>query len=120
MKLTRVFLFVPVLIGGCSQEPIGVRVAHDVPPAPVVAAAVPARSEPVFYNGKTYQVSFAPDAAGSVSIRIAGMNATQAKDALALSHSTFHHFNCKDSQKAVLQNSPTFDGGTWKTVGRCV
>ena len=120
MNRIAVLLALALTACSCSHDPAGVRISNDVPAAPVTAAPVPARSEPVFYNGKTYRVSFAPDAAGSIAINIAGMSATQAKDAAALSHSTFHHFNCKDSQKAVLQNAPIFDGGTWKAVGRCV
>ena len=85
----------------------------------VTTPAPAARVEPVFYNGKTYQVSFTPGADGSVGMSIVGMTAAQAKDAAALSTSTLHHFACKDTQKAVLSAAPAFDGSAWKASGRC-
>jgi len=117
MKLSHLTLFSVAFLSGCSQDPAGVRIAHEAPV--VTTPAQPARVEPIFYNGKTYQVSFASAADGSVDLRITGMSASQAKDASALSTSALHHFACKDSQKAVLQSAPAFDGTTWRAAGRC-
>lgn len=116
MKMNRAFalLVLTLTLAACSHEPAGVRLTKDVPSAP----APPAKIEPVFYNGKTYQVSLSPAGDGSTSVSIAGMNAAQAKDASGLATSSFHHFACKDSQKAVL-TTPAFDGTSWHASAHC-
>ena len=116
MKMNRAFalLVLTLTLTACSHEPAGVRLTKDVPSAP----APPAKIEPVFYNGKTYQVSLSPAGDGSTSVSIAGMNAAQAKDASGLATSSFHHFACKDSQKAVL-TTPAFDGTSWHASAHC-
>jgi hypothetical protein len=109
-------LIVPIVLTACSHDPGGVRISHDSPSAPAPAA----RTEPVFYNGKTYQVAINPNPDGSISMNIGGMNVGQGRDATALASSTLHHFACKDSQKAVLQGQPAFDGAHWNANGSCV
>ncbi len=107
-----------MLLTACSQEPAGVRITQEAPPA--AAITVKPKSEPIFYNGKTYQVSVAPAGNGAAQISIAGMSANQTKDASGLATSALHHFTCKDSQKAVLQAPPKFEGAIWKATGGCV
>lgn len=117
MKMNRFIVLAALSLSACSQEPAGVRVVND----PVASStSVAAKTEPVYYNGKTYQVSLTPATGDGANVSIAGMGANQAKDASGLATSAFHHFACKDSQKAVLQNSPVFDGGSWKAIGHCV
>jgi hypothetical protein len=119
MKLNHLAFSAALILAGCSHDPAGIRIAHEAP-AVATTPAPAARVEPVFYNGKTYQVSLAPAADGTVGLSIAGMAAAQAKDAAALTSSTLHHFACKDSQKAVLQAPPAFATGIWRARGRCV
>ena len=116
MKMNHL-AFATLLLTACSHDPVGVRLTHEAQPAAITATA---KTEPVFYNGKTYQVSFTPAGDGNATLSIAGMSAAQAKDASQLATSTFHHFACKDSQKAVLTAPPTFDGAGWKATGHCV
>ena len=100
MKKCLFVAFAALMLNACSQEPTGVRVTQEAPPA--AAIVVKPRTEPVFYNGKTYQVSLSPAGNGAAQISIAGMNENQKKDASGLATSALHHFTCKDSQKAVL------------------
>jgi len=117
MKVNHLALFAALALAGCSQDPAGVRIAHDAPV--VTTPALAAKVEPVFFNGKTYQVSISPIGDGNISMSLTGMTAAQAKDAVALTTSTLHHFACKDSQRVVLQAAPAFDGSAWKSTGRC-
>ena len=119
MNVSRVALSICLLLTACSQDPAGVRVINESVALASGAPAIRVKTEPVFYNGKTYQVSVSPAAGGGANIGISGMAASQAKDASGLATSAFHHFSCKDSQKAVLQNSPVFDGTSWKVAARC-
>ena len=100
---------------GCSQEPAGIRVVAE---KPNVSSGPTAKTEPVFYNGKTYQVSLAPVADGATRVSISGMSATQSRDADGLAKSSFHHFACKDTQKAVIIQ-PRFINALWVTTAHC-
>jgi len=102
----------------CSQDPAGVRLIQEPAQAPATTA-LKAKTEPVFYNGKTYKVSLAPVAGGNSAVNIAGMSAAQAKDANALATSALFHFACKDTQKAVLQSPPQFSDDVWHAQGHC-
>ena len=114
MKMNHIAAILAFALAACSHEPAGVRLTKDVPNTPAPAAKV----EPVFYNGKTYQVSLSPTGDGSTALNIAGMNAGQVKDAAALGASSFHHFACKDSQKAILTPA-IYDGVNWKATAHC-
>lgn len=114
MKMNRVMALLGLTLAACSHEAAGVRLTKDVPSASVPAAKV----EPVFYNGKTYQVSLSPEVNGNTSVSITGMSAAQTRDAAGLANSSFHHFVCKDSQKAVV-TTPAFDGTSWRASAHC-
>ena len=114
MKMNHSVALLALTLAACSHEPAGVRLTKEAPSAPAPAA----KMEPVFYNGKTYQVSLSPAGDGSTALSIAGMTAAQAKDAMGLATSSFHHFACKDSQKAIL-TTPAFDGAIWRALAHC-
>ncbi len=118
--MNQKIIILSLVLAGCSSEPSGVRIAKETvaPPAPAPVAA--AKSEPVFFNGKTYNFSVAPDGQGTYALAIAGMTASQTKDANQLSSTAFHHFTCKDSQKASLVAPPVYDGKKWTARARCV
>ena len=103
-------------LAACSHDPEGVRIAHDALSPDVKVAS---HTEPVFYNGHTYQVTISPSGDGGMTLDIAGMGPNQAKDASALALSAMHHSSCKDSQKVVMTSPATFDGGSWRAAGRC-
>lgn len=105
-----------VILSACSQDAAGVLVVNEQPAA--VASITKAKSEQVFYNGKTYGVDLNPAADGNTSLTISGMNGTQAKDAAGLATSSFHHFACRDTQKAVVA-TPIFDGALWRASAHC-
>jgi hypothetical protein len=108
-------------LSACSQSPSAVRITNDVPTPKKMPerVAIASRSEPVFYNGKTYQVNIAPLASGTYTVAIAGMSAGQQKDATGLSTSAFHHFTCKDSQKTNILTKPAYAGGQWALTAKC-
>lgn len=109
---------VAALLSACSQGPSAVRITNDVPAPPPKPAGI-ARSEPVFYNGKTYKVDLTPAAGGAYGVRVKGMSAKQQKDALGLSTSAFHHFTCKDSQKTDVLTKPAYENGEWNLTAKC-
>lgn len=119
MKMNHFAAATCLLLAACSQDPSGIRLIQEKQAEATANVAMKAKTEPVFYNGKTYQVSLEPEGEGHARVRIADMGPRQAKDASALATSALFHFACKDSQKAVLTESPVFVDGGWKTLGHC-
>jgi hypothetical protein len=117
--MNRFVIVSALLLSACSQESEGIRIAHEAPAPPQIAAVPAARVEPVFFNGKTYKLGLTPDGQGGYAISVAGMSAKQDKDASELTKTAFHHFTCKDSQVVKLNAGPSFDGTNWNSVGRC-
>ncbi len=115
-----IFLMAMAVLSGCTKSPSTVRITDDVPP-PVLPAKPLAisKSEPVFYNGKTYRVDLAPVESGNYQVSVSGMTAAQEKDAMGLSRSAFHHFSCKDSQSTKFLSKPAYAGTQWTALVRC-
>jgi hypothetical protein len=104
-------------IAGCSQGGNGVRVTNDS-----AAAAVPSensRREPIFYNGKTYQLEFAAVDAGRFAMTVNGMSQGQQKDAVAVATSSLRYFKCPDGQNGVLTDKPRYVDKQWRMTARC-
>ena len=119
IKFNFVLLAAIVLLAACTQKDNGVKVSLQ---KPVVKAAAPkpvARSEPIFYNGKTYQFNLAPQGNGQFDLTVNGMSDAQQKDAVAVATSSLRYFACPDGKTGKLINSPAYVGGSWKMAARC-
>ena len=117
MKMKFLTALPLLLLSDCSHEDESVRLEDAPKPVVVVPKG---KTEPVFYNGKTYRVTLAPRNDGSAVVSISGMGAAQGKDANALANSALFHFACKDSQHAVLHGPAQFSGNMWQAQGRCI
>jgi hypothetical protein len=102
-------------LSACSSGST-VRVTHDKPSAQFVMTP---RSEPIFYNGKTYHLDFAPKGPGLFEMAVSGMGPSQQKDAVAVATSSLGYFACPDGQKGQLQANPVYTGGKWRMQARC-
>ena len=103
-------------LAACSNDP-AVRITNSKPAA--AAPAPVARSEPVFYNGKTYKLDFAPKAGGVYDMTVSGMSAKQQKDAEAVATSSLGYFACPDGQRGKLQNTPSYANAKWRMQAKC-
>lgn len=116
-EISRQVILAAVLaasLAGCKTSST-VRITNEKP-APQQAAA---RSEPIFYNGKTYRLDFAPRGGGAYDMTVSGMSAGQQKDAVAVATSSLSYFACPDGQKGQLQNSPAYANAKWRMQARC-
>lgn len=105
-----------LFVSACSNEPAGVRLARVQPASPVIVSGL--RKEPVFYNGKVYQIALQPEP-GGYAMDVSGMTAAQQKDAIGLATSSFQYFTCKDSEKVQFTGPPSFVSGLWQFHGKC-
>lgn len=101
-------------LSACGTES-GVRVTSGKPAAP----APQARSEPVFYNGKTYRLDFGPRGGGVYDMTVSGMSPKQQKDAEAVATSSLGYFACPEGQRGKLRNTPSYADAKWRMQAAC-
>lgn len=120
--MNRVFLLCPLMLAlvACSDSSSGVRITKTEPQAaPAVVQAQP-KSEPVFYNGKIYQVAFMADPAGGYAMSVSGMQVNQQKDAVAVATSSLRQFACRSKQTGKLLSQPQYITSQWRMTAHCV
>ena len=103
------------VLTACGND-TGVRVTSGKPAA---AEAPAARSEPVFYNGKTYRLDFSPRGGGLYDMTVSGMSGKQQKDAEAVATSSLGYFACPEGQRGKLQSTPAYANAKWRMQARC-
>jgi hypothetical protein len=78
------------------------------------------RSEPIFYNGKTYRLDFSYlQSAKTFDMRVSGMGPKQQNDAEAVATSGLRYFACTDSQSSQLIGGPSYNNGVWNVQAKC-
>ncbi len=102
-------------LSACSEQP-DVRITREKPASQVVMKP---RSEPIFYNGKTYQLDFRPKASGIFEMTVSGMTAKQQKDAVAVATSALGYYACPEGQKGRLQGTPAYAESRWRMQAKC-
>jgi hypothetical protein len=120
--MKRVLIMFPIMLAlaACSEPSSGVRITKTEPQAVAAVVQAQPKSEPVFYNGKIYQVAFAPDPTGGYAMSVSGMLVTQQKDAVAVSTSSLRQFACKEKQSGKLLTQPTYTDNKWRMTAHCV
>ena len=100
------------LLAGCSATPKPRFVEPTV--------QTNSRSEPIYYNGKTYQLDYDFDETEKLfAMRISGLGAKQQRDAVNIATSALGYFACPDGQRGKIMNAPTYASGKWELLGKC-
>lgn len=99
----------------CGESP-DVRVTRNKA-AP--QAIMKPRSEPIFYNGRTYQLDFAPKGPNLFDMSVSGMGPKQQKDAVAVATSSLGYYACPEGQKGRLQGNPAYVDSRWRMQAKC-
>lgn len=100
-------------LAACSEPQV--RITNEKPAPKQVAS----RSEPIFYNGKTYRLDFSPKGSGVYDMAVSGMSAKQQKDAEAVATSSLGYFACPDGQRGKLQSKPSYANAKWRMQAKC-
>jgi hypothetical protein len=93
----KLLVTLTLVLAACTSQDSGVRVTAQAPvkPAPKAPAVPQTRTEPIFYNGKTYQLHFS--------------HAT----------SSLRYFACKDGSTGKLTTKPSYQNNIWRMTARC-
>ncbi len=92
-----------------------VRITSGGPPTVQTGS----RSEPIFYNGKTYHLDFSSGGSGLFDMAVSGMGPKQKKDAVAVATSSLGYFACPEGQRGRLQNEPAYADAKWRMQAKC-
>ena len=115
MKAIPALAMAVLVLSGCAASD-GIRITQES----TAAAQTKSRLEPVFYNGKTYQLDYHHVAASNTFLmKVSGMTASQRDDAVAVATSSLGHFACLDSQKAMLVGAPSYRKNIWHLRAKC-
>ena len=107
--------FAAVLLAACAGNS-NVKITHNGP----AAVQTKSRSEPVFYNGRTYRLDYEfVESDTAFDMRVSGMGPKQQKDAVAVATSALGYFACPEGQKGHLDGQPGYAAGVWKLQARC-
>ena len=102
-------------LAACS-EPSNVRFTNNT----AAKVQTKSRSEPIFYNGKTYKLDFSyAQGSGVFDMNVSGMTSKQQKDAEAVATSSLGYFACPEGQKGRLVSQPRYANAKWQMQARC-
>lgn len=78
------------------------------------------RSEPIFYNGKTYQMDYTySEAKGAFAMRVSGLGPKQHQDAVNIATSSLSYFACPDGQRGRIIGQPLYVDRKWSLYVSC-
>jgi len=115
--MTRIVLLAvaAALLAGCKTSS-NIRIVNAGPGTVQTAS----RSEPIFYNGKTYRLDYsAAGETGVFDMVVSGMGPEQRNDAVAVATSSLGYYACPEGMKGRLHSEPAYTGSKWLMQARC-
>lgn len=101
-------------LAGCAAKP-KVEITRKEP-----SVQTTSRSEPIYYNGKTYQLDYSYNSGQRLfDMKVSGLGPAQRQDAINIATSGLSYYSCPDSRRAKLQGSPSFKDGFWNIKAMC-
>ncbi len=118
MKKIVIMICSAIALTACAKKPdVDIVNKPDVAAPKAIAKS---RSEPIFYNGKTYQLDFGPTASSGIyALSVAGMSPKQQKDAVAVATSSLGYYACPEGQRGQLTNKPAYAENKWAMTAKC-
>lgn len=102
------------LLAGCTT---GSQVTINKGPTTVQTLS---RSEPIFYNGKTYHLDYNYiEGKGAFDMKVSGLGPKQQQDAVNIATSALSYFACPDGQRGKLMGMPVYVGKKWTAYAKC-
>ena len=113
MKKIALVICCFALLGACSSSNVKInRTTATVQTA--------SRSEPIFYNGKTYQLDYNYiEGQGAFDMKVSGLGPKQQQDAVNIATSSLAYFACPDGQRGRIIGQPNYVGDKWNLHARC-
>ncbi len=114
MKKLMAIACILVLPAACTTRS-KIEVSHVAP-----TVQTKSRSEPIFYNGKNYQLDYAfNEALGVFDMKVSGLGPNQHKDATNIATSSLAYYACPDGLHGRLTGAPSYVEGKWALQAKC-
>ena len=114
MKKLNIVVCGLVLLTACTTR-TKVEITHVAP-----TVQTKSRSEPIFYNGKNYQLDYVYNEAQRVfDMKVSGLGPKQHKDATNIATSSLAYYACPDGQRGRLIGTPAYVDSKWALQAKC-
>lgn len=114
MQKAIVLIVLITAIAACASKP-KVEVTRSEP-----QIQTNSRSEPIFYNGKTYQLDYEFNQGQNLfDMKVSGLGPSNKQDAINIATSALSYYSCPDSKRGRLKGSPAYNGGKWSLKASC-
>ena len=112
MKKIALVICALALLGACTSSKVNINRDATV--------QTKSRSEPIFYNGKTYQLDYTySEAQGTFDMKVSGLSPRQQQDATNIAISSLGYFACPDGQRGKIRGMPIYVDGKWSLLAKC-
>lgn len=113
MKKIALVICALVLLGACTSSKVNINRS-------TATVQTKSRSEPIFYNGKTYQLDYTySEAQGTFDMKVSGLSPKQQQDATNIAISSLGYFACPDGQRGKIRGMPIYVDGKWSLLAKC-
>jgi hypothetical protein len=114
MKHAIIMLLLAAMLAACAEK-AKVNITRATP-----QVQTKSRSEPIFYNGKTYQLDYAfNEGQSAFDMKVSGLGPKQQKDAVNIATSALAYYACPDGLRGRLQGTPAYLQGKWDLQAKC-
>jgi len=114
MKNAIVLIVLIAALGACSSKS-KVDVTRSEP-----EIQTNSRSEPIFYNGKTYQLDYVFNQGQNLfDMKVGGLGPSNKQDAINIATSALGYYSCPSGKRGRLQGEPAYAGGKWDLKATC-
>jgi hypothetical protein len=114
MKKAIVLIVLIAALAACASKPkVDVKRSEQ-------ETQTNSRSEPIFYNGKTYQLDYAYNPGQSLfDMKVSGLGPNNKQDAINIATSALGYYSCPSGKRGKLQGAPAYAGGKWDMKAMC-
>ena len=113
MKNIALVICALALLGACTSSKVNINRGQ-------ATVQTKSRSEPIFYNGKTYQLDYTySEAQGTFDMKVSGLSPKQQQDATNIAISSLGYFACPDGQRGKIRGMPIYVDGKWSLLAKC-
>lgn len=108
-------LAVMAALSACASKP-----KVDVKRSAASEIQTTSRSEPIFYNGKTYQLDYDFNQGDNrFDMKVSGLGPNNKQDAINIATSALSYYSCPDNRRGRLQGTPVYNAGKWDVKAMC-
>ena len=113
MKNIALVICALALLGACTSSKVSFNKTSQT-------VQTTSRSEPIYYNGKTYQLDYVYiEGKGAFDMKVSGLGPKQQQDAMNITTSALGYFACPDGLRGRVMGLPIYVERKWTIYAKC-